>query len=1031
MYEKPQIEKLLKKLRRLENMLHDRMFVKAGQLEMKAWPTLEPLHSIPERGLFEPCNKGTRWEQEGLYCWFEGCYEVPEHLAGKELYIFPHIKGYEGLLWVNGRPYGNFSTKISMWANGNHYCDLLVKNAAAGEKIDVVLEFYTYHHVIGEDPFEDCRKEFVIQYDGVDICLKDEFICNFYYDLRIANQMAEFLPEDDSRRADVIRTLIRIHGMIEYDIDLAEPEQWRETAQEADRLLQHLLQDKNGKHVTYLGVTGHSHMDTAWLWHMDETVKKCARTYSNQLSLMDQYPEYRFIQSSALHTYWMEKHYPAIFEGMKQRVAEGRYEPNGGVWVECDCNIPGGEYMIRQFLWGQNYTKSRFDYRSDCFWLPDTFGYSASIPQIMKGCKVRYFLTTKLSWNDTNVFPYDTFYWEGIDGSRVLAHTCAGAGSAGAGPFIRCTREGGVKEKAVTDQLLYAYGNGDGGGGPEFEGIEIINRLKDVEGVPRAEYISVSDFMKKKEADSFRPAVYSGELYLELHRGTLTNQHQIKRNNRLAEITLRNLEYFTVLDALERKIPISAEQIHPLTGQLLKNQFHDVLPGTCIPRAHKEAREQVGMVIEEARKQICALAEKKDEDRFITAHNTLSFDRNDVFYLPLEEGYVKADCLQQRTETVDGDRVLAVAGVKLPAFASKAFEILSENMQEKESAFLMQGNVLVTPFYRVTFDDRGYIGSLIDLEAERELKGEGYNLNTFLVAEDVPEAWDNWDIDVDIADKWRDQAKLLKSRVVSDGAVEFRIRSEYQLTAKSTLTQDMVFYSTERKIAFFTKMDWQDDHRFLKTAFDTTVHSNIARSEIQFGYVERSTHRSTPAEKAKFEVSNHKYTDLSEPGYGAALLNDCKYGISVEGSSMWLSLHKGGNRPDYTGDKGIHSCAYAFVPHNGGFNAAAVVRPAYEFNVNPVVLYGNCEKDSFLRVDTANVIIETVKPMEKEDGYVIRLYEAEGTYTRTKLWIKEKGRQILRTDMLEEDGESIAADDGVSLEMRPFEIMTICVKNAE
>lgn len=263
MYAKPQIVRMLNKLKRLEGMLHDRMFVKVGQVDMKAWATMEPLHSIPDRGLFEPCEKGSRWEQEGLYCWFEGCYEVPEHLAGKKLFIFPHIKGYEGFLWVNGRPYGNFTTKISMGAHGNHYCDLLTQGAAAGEKLDIVLEYYAHHQVMGVDAFENCNEFFEIRYDDVDICLKDELIYNFYFDLCIANQMAECLREDDSRKADVIRTLVQIHGMIDYDIELADPEQWRATVREAGLLLQRLLQDKNGPHVTYLGVTGHSHMDTA------------------------------------------------------------------------------------------------------------------------------------------------------------------------------------------------------------------------------------------------------------------------------------------------------------------------------------------------------------------------------------------------------------------------------------------------------------------------------------------------------------------------------------------------------------------------------------------------------------------------------------------------------------------------------------------------------------------------------------------------------------------------------------------------
>lgn len=538
--------------------------------------------------------------------------------------------------------------------------------------------------------------------------------------------------------------------------------------------------------------------------------------------------------------------------------------------------------------------------------------------------------------------------------------------------------------------------------------------------------------MKKLEAESYRPSVYSGELYLELHRGTLTNQHQIKRNNRFAEIAIRNLEFFTVRNAVENKVKISGNEIAPLTEMLLLNQFHDILPGTCIPRAHDESLQQTKALIEKAQDKIRTLAEDKENKYLVTAYNTLSFDREDVIYLPLEgDYYVKTQSLQQKTEDLHGKKCVAVAGVRIPAFGSKAFEFAEKlkckDTQEVGKTFELYDNTLITPYYKAVFDEKGYISSLIDLEAERELKGKGYNLNTFLVAEDVPAAWDNWDVDADIEDKWLDCAQLLDRKVISCGTVEIRIRSWYQLTKKSALIQDMIFYSTDRKIVFETKIDWQDDHRFLKTAFDTTIQSNTARSEIQFGYIERATHRNTKWEKAKFEVSNHKYTDLSEPRYGAALMNDCKYGISVEGSSMWLSLHKGGCRPDYRGDKGVHYCSYAFLPHNAEFCAEAVVLPAYEFNVKPVVLSGKKEMDSFVKVNKPNILVETIKPMEDANGYVLRLYESEGSRTKVEIVLKEKGIRILQTNMLEEEVCQLPDNECISLEFGPFEIKTICV----
>ena len=526
MYEETQMEKTFRKLKRLEEMLHDRMFIPVDQVEMSVWTTKKPVHEVPDRALFSPCEKGRKWLEEGLYCWFLGDYTIPEKLAGQTLFIFPKIKGYEGMLWVDKKPYGNFTAKVIQNSYGYHYCDLLTKGKAAGEQLEIALEYYSHHYVRGTQPFEESDEVFEIAYDHVDICVKDEIVCNFFYDLHIVNQMAESLSKEQFRRGDAVRALLRVHEIIDYDIDLADPVEWHEKAQKADAVLQKVLSDHNGPHAGFAGLIGHSHMDTAWLWHLDETVEKCARTYANQLSLMDQYPDYKFIQSSAVHTSWMEQYYPAIFEGMKKRIAEGRYEPNGGVWVECDCNIPGGEFMVRQFLWGQRYTMSRFGYRSNCFWLPDTFGYSAALPQIMKGSGVDYFLTTKMAWGDTNEFPYDAFYWEGIDGTRVFTHTNRTHIWPDAQQLLECVngcRGYGIKDKTVTDSRLLSYGFGDGGGGPEFEMVEIANRLKDVEGLPRTEHIRVGDFMQKLEKESFRPSVYAGELYLELHRGTLTN----------------------------------------------------------------------------------------------------------------------------------------------------------------------------------------------------------------------------------------------------------------------------------------------------------------------------------------------------------------------------------------------------------------------------------------------------------------------------------------------------------------------------
>lgn len=1042
MYTERQLDRMFGKLRRLEEMLEPKLFKVVDTVSMKAFHTDGSHHSIPEESCFAECEDGTVFKGEGTYCWFKGTYTVPEAMDGKTLFVYPGIDGYEGMLWVDGKPYGNFASKVIVGSHGNHYCDMLRQGVHTGEKIDIALEYYANHYIKGTEPFKtDVQKPFEITYHPVDICLKDEELAEFYFDLKVANEMVRALDEKSFRRADFVRALLEIHEFISYDFDNEEEEIFRDEIRRADIILKDVLKEKNSASAPYAGLIGHSHMDTAWLWHRGETEKKCARTYANQMNLMDQYPEYTFVQSSAYHSDIIKRMYPDLFEDIKKRVAEGRYEPNGGVWIECDCNIPSGEYMIRQFVWGQKFTRENFGYTSDAFWLPDTFGYSASLPQIMLGCDVKYFLTTKMAWNDTNVFPYDTFYWKGIDGSRVLVHfnrTHVWPDPATLRENLLERGSNTIKERAVSDMRLISYGFGDGGGGPEFGMVEVARRLKDLEGMPRTSHTTVSRFMQELEQELVCPSVYSGELYLELHRGTLTNQHTIKRNNRKAEFALRDLEYITVRDAIFRGEAASAEQIDPLTNELLINQFHDILPGTCIPRAHDEAISAVSHIIEEAGKRTeslltSAVQEQADGGKTITVVNTLSFERSDVLYLPFQGDYVSGDYRQQVIEDMNGNRKLAVSGVTIPAFGSRVLKLTGE-YREEESVFSAEGRILETPAVKVEFNEKGYIESFIDKRNDRELRGEGYALNTLLMAEDVSLAWDNWDVDADYECKFRDSVQLLSSEVVADGAVEYRIRNRYRLTGKSTLEQDMIFYADSPEVVFETRMDWQEEHRFLKTAFDTTIHTDYASQEVQFGYIRRVTNRNTEIEKAKFEVSNHKYTDLSDARYGAAVLNDCKYGISVQDGQMRLSLHKGGCMPDFRGDKGIHECTYAFLPHMGSLAADNVIQPAYLLNERPLIVEGSLPMESLLELGTDHVIVEAVKPLEKnekesssEKGFILRLYEAEGAADTVTLRFGIPVRGLALTNMLEEVQQGYDAAQELTLEFRPFEIKTVKV----
>ncbi|MGL4736490.1 MAG: alpha-mannosidase, partial [Cellulosilyticaceae bacterium] len=913
-----------------------------------------------------------------------------------------------------------------------HYSDMIVQEAAAGQEIEVVVETYAGHFNPGCGPYDHHgTDDFHHKFQGVTVHKKNDRVADFYFDLRVLLELIEKLPDTSFRKAEIIQVMLKLHEILPYSVEQVDFDTLQEVLKQGRVLMADALSKHNGPSVPTVGIIGHSHMDTAWLWHVDETIKRCARTYSNQMSLMDQYPEYRFVQSSAYHGDMMRQHYPELFETMKTRVAEGRYEPNGGVWVECDCNITSGESMIRQFLWGQRFTREHFNYTSDAFWLPDTFGYSAAIPQIMKGCGVDYFLTTKISWNDTNQFPYDTFWWKGIDGSKVLAHF----NKTHVWPSPKDTYDlvyneknnDAIKQKHVTDQKLVSYGFGDGGGGPLFEMIEVAKRCEDLDGCPKMAYTSVSDFMQNLEHTVENAATYSGELYLELHRGTLTNQHEIKRNNRLAEIALHNLEYINVQNAIANQEVASDEAYRMHQNTTLVNQFHDILPGTCVSRPHEECRAQMTEVVEETQALLQNTVKGLGEatEGHLTLINTTSFEKDEVIYLDYQEGLIVAgDYKQQVVEDLKGNKKLAVAGIVIPPYGSKVITLVAGEAVEP-SIFVQEGDTLETPFATITFNEKGAMESFIDKRTHRELRGEGYALNTLLFGEDVPVYWDNWDVDADMQLKLKDCATLIQREVIAQGAVEYRIRSKYQLTDNSFVKQDMIFYADSPLVKFETEMDWQEAHRFMKAAFDTTLFTDIVRQEVQFGHLKRSTTKNTSIEQAQFETVNHKYTDLSEANYGVAILNDSKYGISVFEGQLRLSLHKGGIHPDHKGDKGRHYCEYGFLPHVGGFNVETTIKPAYAFNYKPVIVPTRCEMPSLITSSAPSIIIETIKACEdKEKAFIVRVYESEGGYTNTQIQLGFMPKVVAETNMLEETQKVMESAQIFNVTLKPFEIKT-------
>ncbi len=1015
------MEQTVRKLDRFCETLHACIFRPVGQATMLGmYQTKQPLHNIPDVSCFETVPD--EWGGEGVYGWFRMEYTVPQGLEDQDLYLYPHTGFFESTLWVNGMIHSNFAAKYNEGSHGNHWCNCFARSVHEGDHFDLAMECYAWHDVPGTQPLENDRmKSYTYHVGPTDVCVKDAQYFDFYFDLKTLLSLRRSLPADSYRRAEIENALYSAHKCLFYDPDTCSEEVFREGIRAAHVPVMMQLQKKNGDTSPYIGLTGHSHMDTAWLWPMTETEKKCARTYANQLNLMLDYPEYRFIQSSAYHSDWIRRDYPELFMRIQEAVAAGKYEPNGGVWVECDCNLTGGESMIRQFLWGQRFTQKYFNYTSDCFWLPDTFGYSSAIPQIMKGCQIQYFLTTKLSWNDTNRFPLTSFLWEGLDGTRVLTHFNRTHAGPDPESFARLTRgDEDTQEKRVSPMRLFSFGKGDGGGGPEFEMLESARRLSDLEGTARSEYISVSDFMRKLEKNMVDPTVYSGELYLELHRGTLTNQHTIKRNNRLCEIALHNLELALVQTAVAGGKDADESVVAPLMNTLLIHQFHDILPGTCIHSVHEKAHQVMGETICEARRKTDEVL--SDGGDALRVYNSLSFDRSDAIYLNGHYSGIEGASIQCFTNLL-GEKMTAVAGITVPAFGS--VHLVQGESEKAASPFVLDGSHLTTPFADITFDEYGAMKSFVNRRNGRELV-KGLPFNSFIMAEDLPAGWDNWDVDADEEEKFRRTGVLLSREVISDGPVELRIRSHYRLSDKSEIHQDMVFDAQTPMVTFETVMDWQDDHRFLKVAFDTSLHADGVRNEIQFGCLRRPNTRSTSLEKARFEVCNHKYSDLSESNNGVSVFNDGKYGISVLEGSMRLSLHKGGLRPDDHGDHGRHVCRYALWVHDTGFGAQSVVQPAYRFNYRHLQVNSGLQLPPLVSVSAPEVIIETVKPCEDtQHAYILRLYEAVGGYSRVRLSFSHPVKAMYICNMLEEEEQ--ACDPSGELVFAPFKILTLKV----
>lgn len=1033
-------QRILKKLNQIENRYSKLCFERLTEIPMEMFETREHLRKPPnkaDKSKWQPSPVGTKWGDEWMTAWFSGKVKLPSRAAGQKVFVEARTNG-ETLCFVNGQAKGIFDAfKTVTMIPDLHPVIMMALKGVAGKTYCVDLEAYAGHYFpnmgVDSEIITPTKKGLV--FEGAWLVLERQDVRGFVLDLKVLNGLIRVLDENSLRRGNIIQTLARVYAIIDALPQESAESSWRPKLAKARKLMRTLMETPNGPSTPWFGIIGHSHMDTAWFWPLSETWRKCARTYSTALNLMEQYEEYMFLQPNPCHTEVIRQEYPDIFEGMKKMVASGRWEPNGGMWIEPDGNIPCGESFVRQLLIGQNSTREMFGYTSDTLWLLDTFGFSAALPQIIKKSGIDFFCTTKLlNYNEQNRFPYDVFNWKGIDGSSVFAHLhnfhCW------PDPESLTKQWKNVQHKDVQDRALCSFGFGDGGGGPSADMLEVARRVTNIEGSPRAIYSSLSNFMTSMRKELSDVPTYSGELYLEGHRGTYTSIAELKRLNRKNEFALLQTEFLAVLATLDGK-DYPAEQLHSLWKTVLLNQFHDILPGSAIIEVNDQAiselkksltyTKQLGL---SAMQSLCSSSSGGKTTLLIA--NNLSWDRCDEIVVR-EIGHnmqpTDEKITSQLIKDIDGNDKLIVKGVVVPALGVARVPLSKGARKKCISSFQNSSRMVRTPYANIRFDKTGQIVSFLDARNNRNIVKPNGTLNTFYLGQDVPEDSDNWNIDRDQRLKMKPEQHMLKRQVVADGPLQLRIRSWYEIGDNSKLVQDMVFHSSTSRVDFETVVDWNEKHKLFKVGFSLDILADFARHEIQFGHIERPTHQNLPQDRMKFEVCAHKWTDISESDYGVALLNDCKYGVSVLGSNIALTLIKSGTHPDARGDKGRHVFTYSLLPHQSGFSVDSVVRPAYELNVCPAILAVGKDAeplDSLLTLDRPNIIVESIKWAEKGKAFIVRLYEAGKTGTKVTIRFNAAIRSVSETNLLEEKPMPLEMDGPkISIYMKAFEIKTL------
>ncbi|XP_045117159.1 alpha-mannosidase 2C1-like isoform X2 [Portunus trituberculatus] len=876
----------------------------------------------------------------------------------------------------------------------------------------------------------------VFQLEAVEVSTRDKLVYKLLTDIDVLHDMTVSLGSNDLRAH---QALYAANHMINTIIS----GNYSQASQIADTF----FGKRNGDLAHTVAMIGNCHIDSAWLWPYSETKRKCARSWSSTVLLLEEYPEMKFACSQAQQFSWVKLHYPKLYDKISLLVKAKRFIPVGGTWVEMDGLIPSGESFMRQFLYGQLFFKREFGALCKEFWLPDTFGYSAQFPQICKNFGITRFLTQKMSWSLFNKFPHHNFIWEGLDGSTILAHFPPGDSYELRVRVKEAVRTiNNLQDKGRVSTSAFLYGHGDGGGGPTRNMLERSRRLRDVDGCPRMEHMSPSAFFERLETEQHNLCRWVGELYLELHNGTYTSQARTKKQNRICEFSLRNTEIFLAVVAVKGKMKKEEllrhqDKLHDAWEKVLLNQFHDVIPGTSIglvyhdaDRLYKEALASTEEVQRACRPFLFEDPGKKKNGEMVVI-NTLPWPMRQVMIVE-EEG------TQGEVQQSAGEGQYYVA-VEAPGIG---WSKLSTPLTPPKVTVSLTNNcyILENQYMKVQVNRFGQVESLMVAgESQDVFRREGTHAgqgNQLVLFDDVPLYWDAWDT----MDYHLETGRVLNVKesgcevneveVVQSGPLVVRLKWALKISEVSSITQEIELSAVSPYLVFRCKVDWHESHKFLKVLFNTALLARTAAFDSQFGFVERATHCNTSWDSAKFEVCGHKWADLSELSLGMAVLNDCKYGWTARGSTLMLSLLRSPKAPDAKCDMGQHTFSYALMPHKGCGDKTRVQRCAYEFNSNLALLSTSVSHDSevWFSLAGSGAMIEAVKLAEDKSGdVVVRLYETLGGTTSARLKVPRQPQRVCLCNGLEEPMSDLSLEVGqddevfVDLTLSPFKIANI------